>query len=109
MKPIIPFDTFAATDLQIGKITDCVRKEGSEKLLRLTVDFGSEQRTIFTGLAQFYPPEEFIGKSFLFIVNLEPRKMMDEFSEGMLLCADADPKPIPLVPTEEVPPGTTLR
>lgn len=109
MKPIIQFDEFAKMDLRIGKITDCTEKEGSEKLLRLTVDFGDEgMRTIFTAIKQWYTPEDLKGKQFLFIINLEPRKMMDEMSEGMILCAEGE-KPIPLQTISEVPPGTTLR
>ncbi len=109
MKPIITFDEFAKMDLRIGKIIDCTEKEGSEKLLRLTVDFGDEgTKTIFTGIKQWYTPEELKDKHFLFIINLEPRKMMDEISEGMFLCAEGE-KPIPLQPIMDVPAGTTLR
>src|SRR5256885_2103335 len=98
MKPIISFDDFSKLDLRIGKILQCEQKEGSEKLLRLTVDFGEEgQKKIFSGIAQWYTSKELIGKSFLFIINLEPRKMMDEYSEGMLLAADGE-KPEPLSP-----------
>ncbi len=109
MKPEIVFDDFAKIDLRIGKVTDCTEKEGSEKLLRLSVDFGDEgQRTILSGIKQWYTPEELIGKLFLFVINLEPRKMMGEFSEGMILAAEGE-KPVPLVPQEEVQPGATIR
>jgi methionyl-tRNA synthetase len=110
MKPIIPFEKFAEMDLRIGKVLSCVDKEGSEKLLKLTVDFGEEgQKTIFTGVKQWYSPEELIGKYLLFIVNLEPRKMMDEYSQGMVLMAEGTEKPIPLIPESDVTPGATIR
>lgn len=109
MKPVIQFDQFAVMDLRIGKVIECIEKEGSEKLLRLIVDFGEEgKKTIFTGIKQFYKPEELLDKSFLFIINLAPRKMMDEFSEGMLLAANGE-KPMPLTPISDVSPGTTIR
>lgn len=109
MKPIITFDEFAKMDLRIGKILEAIKKEGSEKLLRLSVDFGEEgTRTILSGIQKFYTPEELIGKSLLFIINLEPRKIMDEMSEGMILCTNTE-KPIPLTSLEEVTPGSSLR
>lgn len=108
MKPTITIDDFAKLDLRVGTVINCEEKEGSEKLLRLTVDFGEEgTRNIFSGIKQWYAPEDLKGKQFIFIINLEPRKMMGEFSEGMLLAADGE-KPEPLKPSNEVPPGTTI-
>lgn len=110
MKPTISFDQFAAMDLRIGKVIECVEKEGSEKLLKLTVDFGEEgQRTIFTGVKQWYSPDDLKGKNLLFIVNLEPRKMMGELSEGMVLMAEGADNPIPLIPADDVDAGSTIR
>lgn len=110
MKDIITFEDFSKIDLRVGHIKNCEKKEGSEKLLRLTVDFGEEgEKNILSGIAQWYSPEELIGKSFIFVLNLVPRKMMDEFSEGMILAAEGDTKPIPLITLEGVLPGTTIR
>jgi len=109
MKPIVPFSDFEKLDLRIGKILTCEQKEGSEKLFRLTVDFGTEgMKTILSGLVPFYKTEELLGKSFLFILNIEPRKMMGEFSEGMILAADGQ-LPGLLCPNQEVEPGSALR
>lgn len=109
MKPIIQFDQFAALDLRVGKILSCEPIENSEKLLRLKVDFGEEgERTILAGLQKFYEPDELIGKQFIFVINLEPRKMMGEESQGMLLAAEGE-KPIPLIPQEEATTGTFIR
>ena len=110
MKPVIQFDQFAAMDLRIGKVVECTEKEGSDKLLRLTVDFGDEgKRTILTGVKQWYSPDALLGKDLLFIINLEPRKMMGEFSEGMVLMAEGPERPIPLIPQSEIAPGATIR
>ena len=108
MKPIITFDDFAKLDLRVGTIVNCEEKEGSDKLLRLTVDFGEDEtRTILSGIKQWYQPDDLKGKQFVFVYNLAPRKMMGEESQGMLLAADGE-KPEPLTPTAEVPPGTII-
>lgn len=109
MKQIIQFEDFAKLDLRVGKIVDCTEKEGSERLLRLTVDFGDEgKRTILSGIKQWYRPEDLMGKLFIFISNLEPRNIMGEDSEGMILATDGE-KPYPLIPSGDVTPGTTIR
>jgi methionine--tRNA ligase beta chain len=109
MKPIISFDDFAKLDLRVGIVTACVKKEGSEKLLRLTVDFGEEgTRTILSGIAPWYLPEDIINKQFIFILNLEPRKIMGEESQGMILAAEGE-KPLPLTPSEQTTAGATIR
>lgn len=108
MKPIITIDDFAKLDLRVGTVTNCEEKEGSEKLLRLTVDFGEEgTRTILSGIKQWYNPEDLKGKQFVFVFNLAPRKMMGEESQGMLLAADGE-KPLPLTPSEQTTPGSTV-
>lgn len=115
MKPVITIDDFAKIDLRVGQVIACSEKEGSEKLLRLTVDFGEETRTILSGIKQWYTPEDLIGKQFIFVYNLQPRKMMDEMSEGMILAADPDSigaegeKPLPLTPLEQTTPGASIR
>src|SRR6266567_1080499 len=112
MKPIISYEDFAKLDLRVGTVINCEEKEGSEKLLRLTVDFGEEgTRTIFSGIKKWYMPEDLKGKQFVFVFNLAPRKMMDEESQGMLLAADSaassklvplgEEKPLPLQPTDK--------
>ncbi len=108
MKPIITYEDFAKLDLRVGTIVNCEDKEGSEKLLRLTVDFGEGgTRTILSGIKKWYQPEALIGKQFVFVFNLAPRMMMGEESQGMLLAADGE-KPLPLKPTSKVPPGIAI-
>lgn len=107
MKPIITYEDFAKLDLRVGTVINCEEKEGSDKLLRLTVDFGEETRTIFSGIKKWYSPEDLKGKQFVFVFNLAPRKMMDEESQGMLLAADGD-KPLPLTPESQAPNGAKI-
>lgn len=109
MKPLITYQDFEKLDLRIGKIINCEPKEGSKKLLRLTVDFGSEgKRTILSGIAEYYNPESLMEKLFVFIINLEPRKIMGEESQGMILAAEGK-IPLPLKPTKKTTPGATIR
>ena len=109
MKPVIAFEDFAKLDLRVGKVIECTEKEGSEKLLRLKVDFGEETRIILSGIKQWYEPEELLNKQFIFVYNLAPRKIMDEESQGMILAAEGKEKPLPLTPLEETTIGATIR
>lgn len=110
MKPIIQYDDFAKLDLRVGTVVDCIEKEGSDKLLRLTVDFGEEgERIIFSGIKKWYSPADLKSKQFVFVINLEPRKIMDEYSEGMLMAAEGkDGKPQPLKPKSKTPNGAKI-
>lgn len=109
MKPIITFEDFTKLDLRIGTVKECVKKEESEKLLRLTVDFGEEgERNILSGIALWYKPEELTGKQFVFIINIEPRKLLGEESQGMILAADGE-KPELLHISSIVPNGAAIR
>lgn len=108
MKPIITYDQFSAMDIRVGRIINAEAKEGSEKLLRLKVNFGDEgERNILSGIAKWYKPENLIGKDFIFIINLEPRSIMGEMSEGMIMAADGK-KPILLKPKSKATPGATI-
>ena len=108
MKPEINYDDFAKLDLRVGTVVDCVDKEGSEKLLRLTVDFGEEgTRNILSGIKQWYKPEDIKGKQFVFVFNLAPRKMMGEESEGMILAADGK-KPNLIKPRSKAESGAQI-
>ena len=85
IKPAISFDDLDKLDIRIGTIVRVEDIEESNNLLRLIVDFGDHQRTILAGMKKEREnPEEIEGKQALFVVNLEPRRMMGEFSEGML-------------------------
>ncbi len=110
MKPIIEYDDFVKLDLRVGTVVACVEKEGSDKLLRLTVDFGEDgTRNVLSGIKQWFKPKDLMDKQFVFVFNLAPRRMMGEESEGMILAADGkDGKPAPLKPKSKVPNGAKI-
>lgn len=109
LKPVITIDDFAKLDIRVGKVLAAERMEKSNKLLKLTVDTGVDQRTVLSGIAQHYSPEEMIGKQVTLIANLAPRKMMGIESQGMILMAeDGDGKLRLLQPNEVVMPGAVV-
>lgn len=87
-KDLCEFDDFLKLDLRVGKVIECERVKKSEKLLRFTLQTGSETRQILSGIAKFHSPEELIGKNVIFIANFKPRKMMGLESQGMILSAE---------------------
>ena len=88
MKPEVAFDTFEKLDIRVGHIKNCQKVKKSNKLLLFTIDDGSgTDRTILSGIAKFYEPEQLIGKDVLFVANFAPRKMMGLESQGMILSA----------------------
>ena len=108
IKPTISPDVLDKIDIRVGTIELVEDVEGSEKLVKLTVDFGDHKRSILVGMKQEREnPKEIEGKQALFIVNLEPKRMMGQVSEGMLFdigYADGI-KPILAVPENRVPSG----
>jgi methionyl-tRNA synthetase len=86
-KPVITIDDFAKLDLRAARVLEASRVEGSDKLLQLKLDLGTEQRNVFSGIAAFYKPEDLVGRFVVMIANLAPRKMRFGVSEGMVLCA----------------------
>ncbi len=88
----ITYDDFSKVDIRVGTIAKAEVPEGSKKLIKLTIDFGSElgERVIFSGILQWFTPEDLVGVQTTFVVNLAPRKMGDfGESQGMLFAADA--------------------
>lgn len=109
IKTTIEFDLLDRIDIRVGTIERVEDVKGSGKLVKLTVDFGDHKRTILAGMKQERQnPKEIEGRQALFVVNLEPRKMMGEISEGMLFdigYADGV-TPVLAVPEAAVPNGT---
>jgi len=105
----IKVDDFAKVDLRIAKIVKCEHVEGSDKLLRLTLDVGEGRtRNVFSGIKSAYRPEQLIGKFTVMVANLAPRKMKFGVSEGMVLAAShADEKSNPGLYVLEPWPGAT--
>ncbi|HEX8039470.1 MAG TPA: methionine--tRNA ligase subunit beta, partial [Chryseosolibacter sp.] len=109
LKQEITIDDFARMDIRIGKVIAAEKMEKSNKLLKLTVDSGVDTRTILSGIAQHYTPEEMVGRQVTFIANLAPRKMMGLLSQGMILMAeDKDGKLRLVLPDKDVEPGSTV-
>jgi len=115
LAPSIGIDDFAKVDLRLAKVVACEKVEGSTKLLRLTLDAGEgRHRTVFSGIASAYRPEQLVGKLTVLVANLAPRKMKFGVSEGMVLAAShGDEKAHPglyvLEPTEGAQPGLRVR
>jgi methionyl-tRNA synthetase len=109
-KPEIQFDDFAKLDLRIGTITDAEKVAKADKLLKLNVDLGSEQRIIVSGIAEHFQPETLLGKQVVVVANLAPRKMRGIESQGMILLAEQpDGKLIFVTPENIMVNGMTVR
>lgn len=106
---MISFDDFAKLEIRIGTIVSAEKVEGADKLLKLEVDFGSEKRTVASGIAEYFKPEELIGKQTPVLVNLEPRNFRGVVSQGMILVTDDNGTIALLKPESAVPDGTIVR
>ena len=104
----IGIEDFAKVRLKIGKITACERMANSKKLLKNTVVIGAETRTILSGIAKWYTPEEMVGKTVVVVSNLKPARLAGEMSEGMLLCAEDDGNVVLLTAEKEGVPGSSI-
>ncbi len=87
-KAVIDFENFEKLDIRVGTVEECVKVEKSDKLLKLTINDGNTKRTIVSGIAKHYKPEELKGKQVCFIANLPPRKLRGIESQGMILCSE---------------------
>lgn len=106
---MIAYDDFAKVELRVGHVIEATSVPESTKLVKLTVDFAEDtHRTIFTGLLSWYDPDFFKDKNFIFVTNLEPKKMMGEESNGMLLAVHNEEKPRPVEAPEGSNPGERL-
>jgi len=108
-KPEVSFDEFSKMDIRIGKILKAERVEKSKKLLKLQVDTGIDTRTVMSGIAEHFAPEDIIGKQVTILVNLASRKIMGVESQGMILMAsDKDGSLKMLSPGSETSPGSVI-
>lgn len=105
----INYEDFKKLEIKIGKILSVEKIEGTDKLLKLEVDFGTEQRQVVSGIAQFYTPEELVGKLCPFVVNLEPRTIKGVESQGMILAVSVEGNAVLLYPDKEIPPGSIVK
>lgn len=111
LSPEIDFDTFAAVDLRVALIIKAEAVEGADKLLRLTLDIGDEQRNVFSGIKSAYPdPSKLDGRLTMMIANLKPRKMKFGISEGMVMAAGPGGEEIYLLsPDSGAKPGQRIK
>lgn len=108
-KPEVAYDDFAKLDLRVATVIACEKVEKADKLLKLTLQVGSEERTVVSGIALHFQPEEVVGKQVLLLANLAPRKMRGIESQGMILMAeDADGKLVFMSPSNSVAPGSSV-
>jgi methionine--tRNA ligase beta chain len=107
---MISIEDFSKVEIRVGLVVAAENVEKSEKLIRLIVDLGEiGKRTMFTGVRGYgYTPEDFAGKKFLFVTNLEYKKIMDEESQGMILAVDDQDKPV-FITAEGLPVGAKVR
>ena len=105
----ISFEEFKKIDLRAAKILAAEKVAGSEKLIKLQITLGDEERQVVAGIAQFYQPENLVGREIIVVANLEPRKLMGLESQGMLLAADDNGQPVLLNLDREVPPGSVVK
>lgn len=105
---MITFKDFQKIELRIAKILQAERIEGSDKLLKLKITLGKEERQLVAGIAKQYNPEDVEGREIVVVVNLEPKEIFGEESQGMLLAANIKGEPVLLKPEREVPPGSKI-
>jgi len=106
---MITFDDFKKIDMRIGKVLSAEKVEGTDKLMNIKIDLGTEMRQLVAGIADMYEPHSLIGKEIPVLINLEPRKIRGIESQGMILAVDVGGKPVIMHPDREVPPGSTIR
>jgi len=105
----ITYEDFQKLDLRIGLIENVEKVPKADKLLKLTVDIGTEKRTLVAGLAEYYKAEDLIGKKIVVLANLQPRKLRGVESQGMLLAAEDGKTVAFLTPEKDVSPGSKIR
>ena len=105
----VDFDTFCRSDLRVGTVLECTKVPKADKLLRFLIDDGMEKRTIVSGIAKYYNPEELVGRQVCFIANLPPRKLKGIESQGMILSAvDKDGSLVLISPSAPTAPGAKI-
>ena len=105
----ITYEEFSKVKLKVGKILSAENLPGYNKILRLIIDLGDEEREIMSGIAKHYQPDEIVNKNVVVCTNLEPRKFGEQVSDGMVLAAaDESGRPILLTVVENTNPGSQI-
>ncbi|GKS66670.1 methionine--tRNA ligase [Nitrosarchaeum sp.] len=105
----VSYDDFAKLDIRVAKIISTESILGKTRIIKGIIDLGNETRNVIIGGAQYYKPEDIIGKVVIVIVNLEPKVMAGVESNAMLLAADVDDRPFWLTVNEDVPLGSPIK
>ncbi|HEU04700.1 MAG TPA: tRNA-binding protein [Nitrosopumilus sp.] len=105
----ISYDDFTKMDLRVAKITSVEQIPGKTRIVKGIIDLGNEKRDVIIGGAEFYQPDDLIGKVVIVVANLESKKMAGVESNVMLLAADINEKPIWLTVSDKVPLGTKIK
>lgn len=105
-KGLVSIDDFSKIELATAKVLTCEKVEKSDKLLKLTLDVGGKQRTVVSGIAQYYTPEYMVGKTVVIVKNLKPVKLKGILSEGMILCASNGKDVVFVSPEKEIESGS---
>ena len=109
-QPDVDFDTFMKLDIRVGTVLECQKVPKADKLLQFLIDDGGEKRTIVSGIAKFYAPEDLVGKQVCFVSNFAPRKLKGVLSQGMILSAEnADGSLVVIGPPGPVAPGAQVK
>jgi len=105
----IGIEEFARVQLRVGQVLEAEKIEGSRKLLKLRVDIGTEVRQVVAGIAEAYEPESLLNRKIVIVANLKPARLMGVESDGMVVAATADGKPVLATFAEDVPNGALLK
>lgn len=106
----VSYDDFAKLDIRVAKIISTTPIEGKSRIIKGRIDLGGDdQRDVIIGGAQYYQPDDIVGKVVIVIANLEPKKMAGVESNAMLLAADVDDKPFWLTVNEDIPLGSPIK
>ncbi len=106
---MISIEEFFKTELRVATVIEAERIPKSKKLLKLGVEMGEEKRTVVAGIAEAYEPDDLVGKQVVIVANLQPAKLMGVESQGMVLAASLDGRPVLLHPSADVPSGTPVK
>ena len=108
-KEEVTIDDFDKLDIRVGTVLECHKHPKADKLLVFKIQCGSDVRQIVSGIAQFYKPEELVGKKVAFIANLAERKLRGEISKGMILSAEDEKGQLQVVTVDNVEDGASIR
>ena len=105
---LIGIDDFAKVDLRVVKVISCEKVEKSDKLLKLKLECGTEEKQVVSGIAKYYTPEEMVGKTLILVANLKPVKLRGIESQGMILAASNNDKLVLVTVDKDIPTGSKV-